>query len=110
MVINKKGSAEPADDVQGDIGSRGDPKPLRGPPGKGICLQLLSSPDIVEQSSCSICDILLHTVTYSLVWFGVHFVCWHSILHASFAVPQVARCINRMLYQSSEQSGSACML
>ncbi|KAL0017860.1 hypothetical protein WJX77_003171 [Trebouxia sp. C0004] len=34
MIINKKGSALPADDAQGDIGSRGDPKPLGGPPEK----------------------------------------------------------------------------
>ncbi len=67
MVVNKKDAAKPADDVQGDIGSRGDPKPLAGPSGKGICLHFLSSPDAVEESTCSTCDILLLTVTYSLV-------------------------------------------
>lgn len=67
MVVNKKGSAKPANDVQGDIGSRGNPKPLGGPPAKGICLHFLSPPDAVEESSCSMCDILLLAVTYSLV-------------------------------------------
>jgi len=80
VVINKKGSAAPAGDVQGNIGSRGDPKPLGGPLGKGICLQLLLPPDMI----------------------GVHFVCWHSILHASFAMQHVAHCIKCMLYLNNQ--------
>lgn len=57
-----------------------------------ICCRLLT------QSSCSLRDILLLTVTYSLVSFGVHFVCWHSISHASFAVQYVADREICMLY------------
>ena len=64
MVINKKGSAKPADDVQGDTGSQGA---LGGPPGKGICLQLLPSDILAMQSRCFVCDILQLTVTHSLV-------------------------------------------